>query len=384
MMVAMQLSRGRRAAVYALLASGAIVAILAIFAVWTARQLLEKDNWDQTTQALIADDAVHSALAVYLVDQVYDNADPAAKLREALPPRLQGLAAPAAGALREPAVRAVEKLLDAPRLQAHWAKAAELTHDQFIALVNNESRAIRENGDAVVLDVRPLIAQVGTQLGLPIDGSRLPEGRGVIKIMDAQQLDAMRTVVKLLKTLAIVLFLLALVLLGLAIWLARGHRREITAAAALSLIVAAIVVLLLRRVLGNQVIGDLANTATGQAAADSVFAIGTSLLAKIARTLLLLALLLLLGAWLSGPSRLALRIRTFLRPALLARPEMVHGAVLAVLLALLAIGIIPGIRTAIAALLLVIIAVVDVEMVRRRTAQDPVGPVAPAAPAPAA
>ncbi|WP_259310939.1 hypothetical protein [Capillimicrobium parvum] len=380
----MQLSRGRRAAIYGLLVAGAIVAILAIFAVWTARQLLEKDNWDQTTQALIADDSIHTALATYLVDQVYTNADPAAKLRDALPPRLQPLAAPAAGALREPAVRAVEKLLDAPRLQVLWAKAASITHDQFIALVNNESRAIRENGDAVVLDVRPLIALVGDQLGLPIDGSRLPESAGVIKIMDAQQLDAMRTVVKLLKTLAIVLFLLALVLLGIAIWLARGHRREITAAAALSLIVAAIVVLLLRRVLGNQVIGDLANTSTGQAAADSAFAIGTSLLAKIARTLLLLALLLLLGAWLSGPSRLALRIRTFLRPALLARPEMVHGAVLAVLLALLAIGVIPGIRTAIAALLLVIVAVVDVEMVRRRTVKDPVGPVAPAAPAPAA
>ncbi|UGS36875.1 hypothetical protein DSM104329_03286 [Capillimicrobium parvum] len=383
-MGAMQLSRGRRAAIYGLLVAGAIVAILAIFAVWTARQLLEKDNWDQTTQALIADDSIHTALATYLVDQVYTNADPAAKLRDALPPRLQPLAAPAAGALREPAVRAVEKLLDAPRLQVLWAKAASITHDQFIALVNNESRAIRENGDAVVLDVRPLIALVGDQLGLPIDGSRLPESAGVIKIMDAQQLDAMRTVVKLLKTLAIVLFLLALVLLGIAIWLARGHRREITAAAALSLIVAAIVVLLLRRVLGNQVIGDLANTSTGQAAADSAFAIGTSLLAKIARTLLLLALLLLLGAWLSGPSRLALRIRTFLRPALLARPEMVHGAVLAVLLALLAIGVIPGIRTAIAALLLVIVAVVDVEMVRRRTVKDPVGPVAPAAPAPAA
>src|SRR3954468_21238776 len=88
---AMQLSRGRRAAIYALLVSGAIVAILAIFAVWTARQLLEKDNWDQTTQALIADESIHAALATYLVDQVYTNADPAAKLRAALPPRLQPL-----------------------------------------------------------------------------------------------------------------------------------------------------------------------------------------------------------------------------------------------------------------------------------------------------
>jgi hypothetical protein len=370
----MQLSRGRRVAIYALLVAGAIVAVLAIFSVWTARQLLQKDNWDQTTQAFIADEAIHTALATYLVDQVYEHADPAAKLQSALPPRLQALAAPAAGALREPAVRAVEKLLDAPRFQALWNTAASVTHDQFIALVNDESRFVTRNGNALVLDLRPIISQAGDRLGLPIDGSRLPEGAGVIRIMDAQQLDAMRTVVKLLQTLAIVLFLLALVLLGAAIWLARGHRREITAAAALSLIVAAILVLLLRRVVGNQVIADLANTATGQDAATSAYTIGTSLLVKIARTVLMLAVLLLIAAWLAGPARLALRARAFLRPALQARPEMVHGAVLAVLLALLAIGIVPGIRTAIAALLLIAVAVAGVEMVRRQALRDPVAP----------
>ena len=286
-----------------------------------------------------------------MVDQVYAGADPAAKLREALPPRLQVLAAPAAGALREPAVRAVEEA-------ARRAAAAGALGQGGVAVSRPVHRAGQQREPSHPRQRRrgrPGRAPAHRAGGRPPRAADrrlwLPEGSGVIKIMDAQQLDAMRTVVKLLKTLAIVLFLLAIVLLGIAIWLARGRRREITAAAALSLIVAAIVALLLRRVLGNQVIGDLANTATGQAAADSVFAIGTSLLAKIARTLLLLGLLLLLGAWLSGPSRLALRIRTFLRPALLARPEMVHGAVLAVLLALLAIGIIPGIRTALAALL---------------------------------
>lgn len=370
----MEMSRGRRAGIYALLASATIVAVLAIFAVWTARQLLQERNWNQTTQALIADEAVHAALATYLVDQVYENADPAARLRAALPPRLAPLAGPAVGALREPAVRAVERLLDSPRLQALWNKAASLTHAQFIALVNDESRFVTQSGDAVVLDLRPLVAAVGDRLGLPIDGSRLPQGVGVIRIMDAQQLDTMRTAVKLLKTLAIGLFALALVLIVAAIWLARGHRREITAAAALSLIVAAIVVLLLRRVVGNQIVGDLANTTTGQDAADSVFAIGTSLLVQIARTVLMLAVLLLIAAWLAGPAKLALRARRFLHPVLAARPEMVHGAVLAVLLALLAIGVVPGIRTALAALMLVIIAVAGVEMVRRAALSDPVAP----------
>jgi hypothetical protein len=367
----MELSRRRRIAIWSLLAAGGVVAVLAVFALWTARQLLDERAWDVTSAALIADPAIQTAISGYLVDELYDEVDVAGTLRSALPPRLDGLAAPAAGALRAPAQEAVRRLLERPRVQALWQAAAGATQDQFVNLVEGTGPALRTpSGGGVVIDLRPLLADVGRRLGLPVTGKRLPEDIARIQVMRASQLDTLRTIFRVLKAVTLVLWIVAAALIAVAVWLARGRRRETIAAGAMALILAAIVVLLVRRLIGGGVVGDLAKTATAQDAANAAYSIATSLLAQIARTVLSLALVLLAAAWLAGPSRLARRARDVVRPALTARPELVHGAVVAVLLALLALDVVPGIRTAIAAALLVVVAVIGVELVRRQAVAE--------------
>src|SRR5438270_4006765 len=91
------LSRGRRYAVRGLLALATILAVLSIVAVWANRQLLNADNWANTSTALLENGAVRGAVSGYLVDQVYANVDVSSELSSALPPRLKPLAGPAAG-----------------------------------------------------------------------------------------------------------------------------------------------------------------------------------------------------------------------------------------------------------------------------------------------
>jgi hypothetical protein len=365
-------TRGRRIVIWSLLVAGALCAVLTIFSVWAARQLLNNDRWHDTTTALVADPAVQTALATYLVDQLYENANPAATLQGVLPPKLQPLAGPAAGALRDPLTKAVQRALSSAPVQNLWDQAATLTHKQFINLVEERGHTLltTPNGGGVVLDLKALLVKVAQQLGLPITGERLPADAAVIKVLSPDQLHSLQTVVKLLRTLAWVLFALTLIVLGVAVWLARGHRRETLVNAALTAVIAAILVLLLRRIVGNQVVGDLGQTATAQSAALSVWTIGTSVLAQVARTVLLIALLLVLAGWLSGPAKWATSLRRLARPALIGSPMMVHGVVLAVLLGILALGIIPAIQTFIAALLLVIVAVAGTELVRRAALAD--------------
>jgi hypothetical protein len=371
----MDLSRGRRIGIWALLVAGGIAAVLTIFSVWAARQLLDEDRWDDTTTALVADPAVQTALANYLVDQLYDNVDLSGRLQQVLPPRLDPLAGPATGALRDPLTNAVQRLLASPPVQNAWNKAASLTHQQFINLVEERGKALRTpNGGGVVLDLKVLLVEIGQKLGLPITGERLPAGAGVITILTPNQLHAMQTIVNLLRILAWGFLALTVVLLAAAVWLARGHRREVLVNATLTVIIAGILVLLLRRIVGNQVIGDLGGTATSQAAANQVWWIGTSVLAQVARTLLLLAIVLLIAGFLAGPAKWATRVRAWARPALVNSPGMVHGAVLAVLLGILALGIIPSVRTLAAAILLIIVTVGGVEMVRRAALADRVAP----------
>jgi hypothetical protein len=373
MMPSASLSRRRRIGIWTAVVAGAIVAVLAIFAIWTARQLLSDSNWTRTNSALIGDPAIQSVLADYLVDQLYTDAGLTDRVQSVLPPRLQPLAAPAAGALREPLTRAVRRLLDGPRFQALWTTAAQLTHRQFINLVDERGKALRTPaGGGVILDLRPILTRISDQLGIPLTAAAANGTNGIITILTPQQLSGLQKAVKLLRTLAIFLFLVSIALFGVAVLLARGHRREILTASALAVVIAAILVLFVRRLGGNLVVSHLAKTDSVADAATSAWAIGTSLLAQIARTMLLLAILLAVMAWLAGPAKLAVRFRHWARPALTGEPALVHGVLLAVLLGGLTLGVIPGIQTAAAALLLVLIAVLGVELIRRQAMTDPV------------
>lgn len=111
-MPAAELNRGRRIAVWSLIVAAAPCAVLTVLAV---RQLLDETRWHDATTALVADPAVQSALANSLVDQIDDNAGPAAQLQAVLPP----LAGPAFGALPIAILLVVGAWLAGP---AGWAR----------------------------------------------------------------------------------------------------------------------------------------------------------------------------------------------------------------------------------------------------------------------
>src|SRR4051795_9376048 len=79
---------------------GTLLAFLAILAIWVSRQALETDQWTETSSKLLAPPAVQSAVAGYLVDQLYANVDVTGQVRSALPKRAQPLAGAAAGGPR--------------------------------------------------------------------------------------------------------------------------------------------------------------------------------------------------------------------------------------------------------------------------------------------
>src|SRR2546430_2756746 len=86
-----RLSRGSRLGVRAALIAGTILAILAIFAVFANRQVLDSGNWADTSEALLENQAVRTQVSAYLVDQVYANVDVTSEVANALPPRLKPL-----------------------------------------------------------------------------------------------------------------------------------------------------------------------------------------------------------------------------------------------------------------------------------------------------
>lgn len=100
-----------------------MLSFLAVFAVWVNRQLLETDTWTDTSSKLLEDPEIRSQVADHMVDALYANVDVQGELQQALPPRLQPLAGPAAGGLRQLATDLANKALERPKVQQLWEDA---------------------------------------------------------------------------------------------------------------------------------------------------------------------------------------------------------------------------------------------------------------------
>jgi hypothetical protein len=126
------MSGRRRALVWSLIVGASVIAVVASLTTWVDRQMLDEDAWREASAELIEDPAVREALSVYLVDELYDNVDVAGDLEQRLPQELRQLAGPVAGALRQPATDAVDRLLDTPRVQQLWINASTLAQQKLV------------------------------------------------------------------------------------------------------------------------------------------------------------------------------------------------------------------------------------------------------------
>src|SRR3954452_21388422 len=131
-----------RGAVYALLAVASIAGFLAIFALWAQRQLLNTDNFTQSSTQLLENPAIRATVADYLVDQLYANVDVTGELQAALPPQFQALAGPAAGGLRTLADRGANEALQRPRVQAVWENASRQAHLALLKVLDGGGPAV--------------------------------------------------------------------------------------------------------------------------------------------------------------------------------------------------------------------------------------------------
>ena len=366
-----RLPRGRRYLVRALLTLAGVLAVLAIIAVWANRQALNADNWASTSSELLDDPVIRAQVAAFVVDEVYANVDVQGEVARALPPRFRPLAGPATGALRTVAERTTSTALGRPRIQTAWEEANRLTAQQFINVAEGKSGAITSQGNAVILDLRVIVLDIVRRLGLPASVvGKIPPGTGRIKILTGDQVSSVQNLVSALRSFAVVLPALALGLLALAVFLARGRRRETLLEAGGVLIVAGLLVLIARRVAGPQVVDSLAATDGVRPAVEHAYGISTGLLRDVAQATVILGVPIVLAAWLAGPQRLAVDARRHLAPFLREHPGLAYGAVAAVWVLIVAWGPLPATRSPIPVLAMVGLSMAGLEVLRRQTAAE--------------
>ena len=363
--------RTHRWLVRALLVLGTILAVLSIFAVFANRQVLNADNWADTSSQLLASPAVRTQVSDFLVDQVYSNVDVKGEVAGALPKRLQPLAGPAANGLRELAEKRMDKLLGRPKVQEAWKGANKITAQQFINIAEGNSKAVTAQGNAVVLNLDVILKELIQRLGLPNSlADKIPDNAGKIKIMDSQQISTIQSVTNLLKSLALVLPILAFGFLGLAVYLARTRRRETLMIVGIDIILAGVLVLIVRNLVGDHVVNTLATTDAVKPAAEDVWSIGTHILQDVAQAMVIGGIPIVFVAWLAGPMRPAVAFRRSVAPWLRESPGATYGVVAAIVLLIIAWGPIPATRMPIPVLIMIGLVIIGTEALRRQTEEE--------------
>ncbi len=368
-----EMSGGRRNAVRAILALTTLLAIVGIFAVWANRQLLNTDYWTDTSSALLESPPIRAEISDFLVDELYTNVDVSGEVEQVLPEALKPLATPVAGALRQVLDQAANKALEDARVQAVFEDANRITHEQFVALVEGKDSGVIQTpqGGAVILDLRPILGSVAARAGLPASvQEKLPPDAGRLTVLQSDAVDGLQKGAKLLKALAVVLTLLVIGGYGLALYLARGRRRQTVMNIGISLIVACVVVLVLRGVVGDAVVNSLAQTDAVVPAADAAWSISTDLLATMAGAAAFIGIPFILAALLAGPSGPATDARRWMAPTLRDRPEILYGVTGLLVVLLFAWGPIPATRQPFGMLLFTALAFAGAWALQRQTAEE--------------
>ena len=363
------MTRRRRLPLF-LIGIGSLLAIVAILALWANRQLLDTDNWVDTSSELLENDDIRGQISVFLVDELYTGTDVQAELADALPPRAEPLAGPIAGGLRDLAVRAVDELLQRPRLQEAWEIANRGAHETLLNVVEGGGDNVSTEGGDVTLNLHDLLSTTADNIGVGEKAlDKLPEDAGQLTLLKSDELELAQDGVDALKAAAIVLVVLALGLMALAVFLARGWRREALRAAGFGLIFAGVAALVGRSLGGGALTDALADTESVRPAIEATWSISTSLMSEAASATIIYGIFLVFCAWLGGETGLATGTRRVLAPYLRS-PGIAYSGLAFIVLILVWWAPTPAFHRPVLSLILIALLAFGVEVLRRKTARE--------------
>ncbi|HLI36972.1 MAG TPA: hypothetical protein VKV80_06475 [Streptosporangiaceae bacterium] len=311
-----------------LIVLGCVLAPLSVIGVWTADQVSNTSDYVATMSPLISQPAVQQALTSRITNAVTSELDVQQLTKQAadsLSARgatrasalLGGLAGPISNGVNGFVHDQVAAFVASPRAARLWTEANRAAHTQMVKVLSGQhNAALTVTGGQVALNLGPFIDQAKENLaarGLTA-ASKIPEVNTTYPLFPAKKLEQARSAYRLLNILKIVLPVVALVLLGAGVYLARSRRRALIGAGlgvAASMLVLGAALLIFR----GFYLGALpASVSAG--AAGAVYDTLTHFAKTDLRVVLVAGLVVAIGAFFAGPSAAAVRGRAAFASAL--------------------------------------------------------------------
>jgi hypothetical protein len=309
-----------------LIVLGCILGPVAVLGVWAGNQVSQTDRWVATVQPLIHDPAIQN----YLTDKITDEITSQLKLTGVIDQaatELQARGLPRISSLLSefgPQIASsvtgfihstVHSVIGSQAMANAWTQINTVAHQAVVKVLSGEGGgAISNSNGQITLNLGPLIAVAKQNLaarGFSLANS-IPDVNPTVALFQSNDLGKAQAGYRLIKTLKIVLPILAIALLAAGVWVARGRRRALIGAAlglAGSMLVLAIGLLIARSIYLNSVPPSVLPGDAAAAAFDAmVYFIKVGL-----RVVLAVGLVIAIGAFITGPSRAAIQTRSALK-----------------------------------------------------------------------
>ena len=299
-----------------LVAVAALLAPVAVVARWAHDEVSDTDRYVETITPLATDPAVQDAIVERITREIFTRLDVRAVTEEAvdalaeqgLPSRaattLTALSGTLADSIESFVTDRVRRFIESQEFADAWVAANREAHVQMVALLTGkDTEKVTVTGNAVQVNLAAVIDAVKARLvarGFEL-ADRLPEVNAQFTVFQSADLTKAQNAFRLLDNAALVLPYLALLLAGLAVYISRDRRRTLMyvgLAVAGSMLLLGVSLNAARAVYLDAVPPER----LAPPAAASVYDTLVEFIRLNLRAVLVVALAVAVGAWLSGRS----------------------------------------------------------------------------------
>ena len=308
-----------------LIVLGCVLSVVAVLGVWAGNEVSDTGRYVATVEPLIHDPAIQNELTDKITNVIISQVNvtgtvdqAAAQLQSRGLTRISTLLTTFGPQITSAVTgfvhSTVHTIISSQAMATAWVQVNTVAHQALVKLLSGQGNgALTTSNGQIVLNLGPLIAVAKQDLvahGFKL-ASNIPPVTPTLALFQAKDLGKAQALYRLITTLKIVLPILALALLAGGVFAARYRRRALISAGlglAASMVVLAIGLLIARTIYLNSVPSTVLTANAASAAFDAL----VHFLKVGLRVVLLVGLVVAAGAFITGPSRAAVRTRAAL------------------------------------------------------------------------
>ncbi|WP_407918107.1 hypothetical protein [Kitasatospora sp. NE20-6] len=321
-----------------LIVVASLLALLSVIAVWTSSFVGDTDRYVATVAPLASDPDVQNAVSARVTSAVLEQIDVKALVKQLSDAAAQqgvpaeastlinGLSGPITSGLTELVNSTVHKVVSSSAFETIWIDANRAGHSALDkALTGEGGGVVSLENNQVAIDIGPLVARVKDQLvssGFGV-AAKIPEVHTQFVVFASKDIGKVKSYFRLLEILGTWLPIITVLVAAAGVFLAVNRRRALVGAAvgvAVAMLLVGIVLTVFRAFYLDHL-----PPGANQAAAGAVYDTMIRFMRASVRAVGALAVITALGAFLIGPSRVAVAVRTACRRAISALRDVAYS-----------------------------------------------------------